>query len=324
MIKFEEIHSTVSVELKMLNEKISEALKSESPLMQKIVDDSLKTKGKQIRPILVLLTSKLFGAVNEAVLNAGASIELLHNASLIHDDVIDESKERRGKPTINRVWDNHVAVLVGDFFVSSALNCAIKTRELKVIDALSNLSRRLSLGEINQIDNAHNHLINEASYYDTISHKTASLFRGCVEVGGYVVNAPDDKLDLIRRYAELLGLCFQIKDDIFDYFNDPIIGKPTGNDLREGKITLPLIYALTKEGAEGQAEMIELVKKSVLSTEEIDVLIDYAKKQGGIEYAEEAMLRLREEAFATLAPFGDNDSIAAFKALFNYIIERNK
>src|SRR5574344_1934105 len=236
MIKLNNIQETISGELQSLNEKILEALDSNSELLKSVVKDYLVTKGKQIRPILVILSAKVFGEVNENVLNGAAAVELLHNASLIHDDVVDESKCRRGLPTINSTWDNHIAVLVGDFFVSRALMCAAKTGDIRIIMSMSSLGSELSRGEIDQIDNARKHLINESNYFDIIRHKTASLFRSCVEVGGYCANAQGKDFELLREYAEILGLCFQIRDDIFDYYNDEIIGKPTGNDLREGKV----------------------------------------------------------------------------------------
>jgi octaprenyl-diphosphate synthase len=292
--------------------------------MHQIVSKFLESKGKQIRPILVILSGRFFGGVNNKVLNAGAAIELLHNASLIHDDVIDESKERRGKPTINRIWDNHISVLVGDFFVSAALHCAVQTENHRITAVLSRLGRELSLGEMDQIDNARQHSIDEESYFNIIKHKTASLFKCCVEVSGHVNNANEKELADLMQFTEILGLCFQIKDDIFDYFEDKAIGKPTGNDLREGKVTLPLIYALSKKDAPQHDEMVALAKKNELSNEEIATLIEFAKNEGGIEYAYATMERLRNEAFAILDSYRERPVIDDFKTLFNYIIARNK
>ena len=200
-----------------LNRIISESLRSDNALMEHIVREFLKSKGKQIRPILSILTGRLFGGNTDTIIKAAASIELLHNASLIHDDVIDESAERRGRPTINRTWDNHIAVLVGDFFVSSALICAVTSGEPRVIQVMANRARMLSLGEISQLDNTRKHFVSEQSYYDTIRCKTAALFCSCVEVGGYAANADEERLARIVKYAELFGLCCQSKDDIFDY-----------------------------------------------------------------------------------------------------------
>lgn len=324
MGEVKKIQENIADDLSSLNDIIKKALESNSALMHQIVSKFLESKGKQIRPILVILSGRFFGGVNNKVLNAGAAIELLHNASLIHDDVIDESKERRGKPTINRIWDNHISVLVGDFFVSASLHCAVQTENHRITAVLSRLGRELSLGEMDQIDNARQHSIDEDSYFNIIKHKTASLFKCCVEVSGHVNNANEKELADLMQFTEILGLCFQIKDDIFDYFEDKAIGKPTGNDLREGKVTLPLIYALSKKDAPQHDEMVALAKKNELSNEEIATLIEFAKNEGGIEYAYATMERLRNEAFAILDSYRERPVIDDFKTLFNYIIARNK
>lgn len=320
----ETIQKNIARDLSELNEIIRNALDSKSDLMHRIVSRFLETKGKQIRPILVILSGRFFGEVNEKVLNAGAAIELLHNASLIHDDVIDESKERRGQPTINRIWDNHISVLVGDFFVSASLSCAVKTESHRITAVLSRLGRELSLGEMSQIDNARHHNIDEDTYFDIIRHKTASLFKCCVEVSGHATGAKEKELEDLMKFTELLGLCFQIKDDIFDYFEDKSIGKPTGNDLREGKVTLPLIYALSKAEAAGVEDMLQIVHKNELSAEDIATLIEFAKREGGIEYAYATMERMRDEAFAILDLYPEKAVAEDFRSLFNFIIKRNK
>lgn len=322
MVKLEDIKKSIGPDLKALNKVIEDTLQSDSALMNSIVSKYLVTKGKQLRPILVLLSGRLFGGITDNVLYSGAAIEMLHNASLIHDDVIDRSKERHGAATINSVWDNHVAVLVGDFFVSGALACASKAQDFNIMKSLSRLGRDLSLGEINQFDTARSRNINENAYFEIIGRKTASLFTSCVEVGGLAAGAKPEQLTAIKRYADLLGLCFQIKDDTFDYYNAPAIGKPTGNDLREGKVTLPLIYALSKEDAEEHDEMNRLVHKEVLTTDEIERLIEFAKANGGIDYAYNEMKKLRDEAEQELEVYGDGDTIDSLKAIFNFVIER--
>lgn len=322
MVKLEDIKKSIGPDLKALNKIIEDTLQSDSALMNSIVSKYLVTKGKQLRPILVLLSGRLFGGITDNVLYSGAAIEMLHNASLIHDDVIDRSKERHGAATINSVWDNHVAVLVGDFFVSGALACASKAQDFNIMKSLSRLGRDLSLGEINQFDTARSRNINENAYFEIIGRKTASLFTSCVEVGGLATGAKPEQLTAIKRYADLLGLCFQIKDDTFDYYNDPAIGKPTGNDLREGKVTLPLIYALSKEDAEEHDEMNRLVHKEVLTTDEIERLIEFAKTNGGIDYAYNEMKKLRDEAEQELEVYGNCDTIDSLKAIFNFVIER--
>ncbi|MDD2962065.1 MAG: polyprenyl synthetase family protein [Muribaculaceae bacterium] len=323
MIKLNNIQNTISKELSALNEIIVKSLGTDSLLMKEVVKGYLATKGKQIRPILVILSAKAFGNITDKVLNAAAAIEMLHNASLIHDDVVDDSKCRRGSPTINSIWDNHVAVLVGDFFVSRALKCAIDTGDIRIIESISELGSELSMGEIDQIDNARSHLINEEKYYDIITKKTASLFRSCVAVGGYAVNAGEEDITKLRKYAELLGICFQIKDDIFDYYDDKVVGKPTGNDLKEGKITLPLLYSLSLTDIPECAAMQALVNKESLNDEEIDTLIEFAKNNGGIDYAYNCMEDIRNRANLIIDDYPQSDALDALRSIFDYIIERN-
>lgn len=324
MIKLTDIKQSIDAELTQLNIIINDTLRSDNPLMNTIVSNYLKTKGKQLRPMLVLLSGRLFGEINRRVITAGAAIEMLHNASLIHDDVIDESKQRRGVDTINGVWDNHVAVLVGDFFVSRALVCAVETGDSDILKVLSMLGADLSLGEIDQFDTARHHTISEEAYFNIIGKKTASLFTSCVEVGGIAAGAKPEQLKSIKEYARLLGLCFQIKDDIFDYFHNPVVGKPTGNDLREGKVTLPLIYALSQRHNPKRDDMMRLVRKGNYSSGEIETLVEWAKDCGGIEYAVLKMRELCNQASALLDEYGDNETTRAFKSIFHYIIERNK
>lgn len=324
MTNFDEIRDLISSDLERLQKIIKQSLSSNSPLLNKIVDKYLETKGKQIRPIIVVLSAKFFGAeVSDGVLCGAASVELLHNASLIHDDVIDETKQRRGHDTVNNTWDNHIAVLVGDFFVSNALACAIRTNDFRVISTISELGKELSTGEIDQIDVAKHHSIDEQTYFSIINKKTASLFQSCVKVGGYSVGASDIDIANLSKFVELLGLSFQIKDDIFDYFKDDAIGKPTGNDLREGKVTLPLIYALSRTESPRHGEMRRLADSDSLTTEQIETLIDFAKAEGGIEYAYATMERLRAEARSILEPYPDNEAKRAFLSLFDYIIKRH-
>lgn len=328
MTTYQEIQQSIAPELGMLHERITSALSSRNTLMNTVVEGYLKSKGKLIRPILVILTAKLLGSVNTHVISAAAAVEMLHNASLIHDDVVDDSSTRRGRPTVNAVWDNHIAVLVGDYFVSGALQQAISTGDLRIVDSLARLGRMLSLGEIDQIYNARYQCLDEQAYYNIISHKTASLFVSCIEMGAYAVGVDDHRLDIMRRFAELLGLCFQIRDDVFDYFPDAdgSVGKPTANDLREGKVTLPLLYALTRTDsadAELQKKMAAMAHRDQLSGEEIDTLYEYARANGGIDYAYSSMERMHREAVELLAEF-DSSSVEPFKAIFEYIIARRK
>ena len=322
-ITLKHIQDQLAPELDALNNIIVTTLTSSSELTNSIVTTYLKNKGKLLRPIVTLLSAQFFGGINDKALQGAAALEMLHNASLIHDDVIDEAEQRRGLPTINNVWSNHVAVLVGDFFVTGALRCGVATGDGRILSALADMGRDLSLGEIDQVDIARNHDINEDTYMEIIRAKTASLFECCAAVGGYANNAPQTAIDELRRYARLLGICFQIKDDTFDYYNDPIIGKPTGNDLREGKVTLPLIHALSREDLPEHEQMLALIGKETLSSEDIDTLIDFAKRAGGIEYAYQTMQRLRDEASAILSPYQPDETVDRFREIFDYVIDRN-
>ena len=324
MKNLNDIKLLIGDELAQLNKIIEETLTSDNQLMNSIVFNFLKVKGKQLRPMLALLSGKLMGGINRQVITAGAAIEILHNASLIHDDVIDDSKERRGIATINGVWTNHIAVLVGDFFVSKALVCAVETGNKDILKVLATLGADLSLGEVNQYDIARNHTITEEAYFEIINKKTASLFASCVEVGGIAAGASRDHLEELIEFARLLGLCFQIKDDTFDYFNDPIVGKPTGNDLREGKVTLPLIYALSLAERPEREYMLGLINQPSYSESDIECLVEWAKDCGGIDYAYNKMHKLYETGTSLLDEYGDNDCTQALKAIFRYIIERDK
>lgn len=318
------IQQQIAPELAELNSLIARTLSSPNELMNKVVDNYLKTKGKQIRPIIVILSGKLLGRVTARLISAAAAVELLHNASLIHDDVVDETKMRRNSPTINGLWDNHIAVLVGDFFVSSSLQRALDTSDLRIINSVANLGKLLSIGEIDQIYNARYHNLDEDAYFQIIDRKTASLFVACAEMGAYAVGATEEKIEPLRNFARLLGLCFQIKDDIFDYYGDANIGKPTGNDLREGKITLPLLHSLATSQDEANGKMRELAHKEQLSSQEIDTLINYAKETGGIEYAYTRMQLMRTEAVALLTTeFGEeNEVVKDLIDIFDYTIAR--
>lgn len=328
MTILESINHNHRAELQRLNERISNQLENSNTLMSRIVMSLLRTKGKQIRPLMVMICAGMFGPVDDKVLAAAVAVELLHNASLIHDDVVDNSPTRRNMPTVNAVWDNHIAVLVGDFFTSSAMQEAISTGDIRIVDALCKLGRQLSLGEIDQIYNAREHSLCEENYYRIIDYKTASLFIASAEMGCYATNAPDELRETLAHYALLFGRCFQIRDDIFDYFPSELVGKPTGNDLREGKVTLPLLYALSRDNRPEQPAMLELSRKEELTTAEIETLIEYAKSAGGIDYAYATMLRLYHKASEILdrlplegiAPEAKTD----FAELFHFIINRDQ
>lgn len=324
MEQMNNIQQRLAPELKAMNDIIVGTLHTRNEMMDGIVMRYLRVKGKQIRPMLVILGAKMFGQVTEEVLCAGAALEILHNATLIHDDIVDETALRRGNPTINATMGNHVAVLVGDYFVSNALEVGIRTGNVNVVRALSSLGKELSLGEIDQISTARDHIFDSRRYFTVIRQKTASLFMKCVRMGMEVGGAPSEFQAPMERYAELLGLCFQIKDDIFDYFPNPQIGKPTGNDLREGKVTLPLLIALQQAPADQSEAMKGLIRQGDLTKEQIDGLVEFAKAHGGIDGAYAVMRDLQAEAEAIIAPMPDSASKEAFRAIFDYIIARDR
>ncbi len=324
MQQLTEITRLLGPDLEAMNAIIHAALATSNPMMNEVVAAYLSTKGKQIRPIMVLLSARLFAPVNENVLNAAASLEMLHNASLIHDDVVDETMLRRGVPTLNFRWGNHVAVLVGDFFVSKALEVGIRTGHIVIIRSLSELGAELSLGKIDQVSIARSHQFSEDGYMEVIRKKTASLFVSCVRMGCEASGVSQQEYAPLLEYARLLGLCFQIKDDIFDYFSDEKIGKPTGNDLREGKVTLPLIYALASAPEDEAAPMRSLLEKEELSAEEIQCLIDFAIAKGGIDYAFTKMREMQAEARRCLEPLPDGEAKEAFSKIFEFIISRDR
>lgn len=323
MEQIETIQSRLAPELTAMNKIMSDTLATPNEVMNRVVTTYLRTKGKQIRPILVILSAKMLGEVNQEVLHAGAALEMLHNASLIHDDVVDETTLRRGQPTINSRWGNQIAVLVGDFFVSNALAAGIKTDSIACVSAISDLGKELSLGEVDQITNARRHVFSEECYLDMIGKKTASLFLNCVKMGTDAAGVPAEEARPLVEYARILGLCFQIKDDIFDYFDSGKIGKPTGNDLREGKVTLPLLYALRTAPAPIADRMKELISDNP-DTEAIGTLIAFAKEYGGIDYSFDYMRRLQSEADKIICHYPPSEERESFREIFDYIISRDK
>ncbi len=245
--------------------------------------------GKRMRPLLTLLIAKNYGEISDVTLNAALGLELLHTASLVHDDVVDESTERRGQASVNASFNNKVAVLVGDYILSTALLHVSKTGDQRIVENLSQLGRTLAAGEILQLSNIQNPDFSEQVYYDVIHKKTASLFESCAILGCLSVGANDTDVEQARRFGETLGMMFQIRDDIFDYYDSREIGKPTGNDMTEGKLTLPVLYALRTAPFGAMITLAKKVKAGSINTDEIAVLVEYTKQQGGIEYAEQRM-----------------------------------
>lgn len=321
-----EIKQTVKEELSLYEIQLLEALKSDSALLTSAVQYFLSKKGKNVRPLLVMLAAKsVFGIIKPQTIAGAISLELLHSASIIHDDVVDDTYERRGNPSLNAQFTNKVAVLTGDFFLSTSLQKATQTDSLEIMKVISNIGKELAAGEIEQLSIAQSTDFSEEKYYYVIEKKTASLMKACMQIGAISVCASSDIIDALTKFGKYLGLCFQIKDDIFDYFPGNEIGKPTGNDIREGKITLPLIYALNNSTDElSRREAHEIIKTGEYNSENIEFLIDFAKKNGGIDYANTQMQQFKEKAILALDILAASSSKEYLIKLLEYVITRSK
>ena len=277
-----------------------------------------------MRPMLILLMAQNFGRVSQVTQNAAVGLELLHTASLVHDDVVDESSERRGQASVNATYDNKVAVLVGDYILSSALLRVSMTDNQKIIQLLAELGRTLAAGEILQLSNIQNQEISEDVYYQIINNKTAALFEACSKIGALSAGATDEEIAAAAKFGQNIGMIFQIRDDIFDYFDSKDIGKPTGNDMVEGKLTLPVIYALNNSHLESMQTLARKVKAGTVNPDEIAVLVEFTKEQGGIEYAERRMEEIADEARVFINKYVKDIAVKdALTAYLEYVIQRN-
>jgi len=315
----------VEKEMKAFIDLYKESLQGHSADFQSIIDYISETDGKKIRPLLLLLTAKICGDINYNTLNYALVLELLHNATLIHDDVVDDTKERRGKISINAKYDNKTAVLVGDYILSIAIAKAVTTQNMQMLGIVSNLALNLVEGELRQLSISAGAIINEAHYFDIIRKKTAILLSSCTEMGALSAGANQETVKNFRLFGEYLGICFQIKDDLFDYFDQGEIGKPTGNDIREGKVTLPLIYALQHAPDKRQSDdILQIIKNSDFTAENIHLLIDFAKNNGGTDYAQQKMAEYKQKAIGLIENLQDSEDKQSLLKLIGYIIERNK
>lgn len=323
MIDRRKIEEPVAAEFARFNEEFESSLRSETKRLQAAIEQILRSTGKHVRPLLVLLSAKTCGSVTDCTINSAVFLELLHTATLIHDDVVDETRERRGVPSLNAIFDNRVAVLTGDYILSTALIRSIQTGDLRIIGIISNLGRDLSEGEIKQMETADESILDESCYLQVIYKKTATLLSACTAIGAISAGADKQTIEAMKKFGENIGYAFQIRDDIFDYYKESNIGKPTGNDIREGKVTLPLLYALKQESVKA-GTMLEIVLTKDFTDEHIDQLILFAKEQGGIEYAKKRMTDFRNEAVRALDIFPNSPSRRALIDLADYIILRDK
>lgn len=319
------IKEPITSELDSFISLFNKALTHTDMLQEEIFSHIRTRAGKRMRPMLIMLMAKNYGCVNEATLHAAVGLELLHTASLVHDDVVDESEERRGQASVNALYDNKVAVLVGDYILSTALLHVSKTHNELIVRYLAELGRTLSNGEILQLTSISNREISEEIYYNVISQKTAALFEACCAIGAISAGMSEERVGAARKFGQTLGMIFQIRDDIFDYYDSAEIGKPTGNDMAEGKLTLPVIHAINSGGHESIRTLAYKVKDRTITRDEIAVLVDYTKSHGGIEYAERRMEELRREALRFIATEVSDDAIGkALTAYLSFVIERTK
>lgn len=317
-----QIRQPVAAELEHFDLLFDEVLTHEEDFMSKALAYVRSRKGKMMRPILVLLLAKEWGEIGMPTLRSAVTLELLHTSSLIHDDVVDESNERRGQASLHVLYSNKIAVLLGDYLLAQTLRQSAQTGNLSVVDAVARLGSTLSEGEILQLSNVGNEEFSEAAYYTIIRRKTAALFEACGELAAVSMEADDDFTRRVRTFGDIVGTCFQIRDDIFDYYDDPAIGKPRGNDMAEGKLTLPLIYALNQTADPKAAELARKVKQGKATPDEIAFLIAFAKENGGIDYAERRMNELRDEAFALIADFRNAAVKTALQQYIDFVIGR--
>lgn len=306
-------------------ELFNRSLSHTDGMLSQALDHIRQRAGKRMRPMLILLMAKSVGRVSDVTLHAAVGLELLHTASLVHDDVVDESGERRGQQSVNQLYDNKVAVLVGDYILSTALLHISYTHNETIVRYLAELGRTLSNGEILQLSNIHARDISEESYYQVIRQKTAALFEACCAIGTLSGGAPEEEIENAKMFGRNLGMIFQIRDDIFDYYDQSRIGKPTGNDMAEGKLTLPAIYALNSTHDEEMLAIAYKVKNGSVSKEEIARLVAFTKEHGGIEYAERRMWEMHAEALTFIErEVEDEDLKSSLRAYLDFVIEREK
>ena len=317
------IKQPIASELGEFTVMFNAALEHDNGILRQALEYIKQRDGKRMRPMLLLLVAKLYGGVTDTTLRAAIGLEMLHTATLVHDDVVDESSTRRGQASVNAIYDNKIAVLVGDFILSTALINVSDSNDIEIIRCLSELGQVLSDGEILQLTSNGSDSISEEAYYEVIKKKTAALFEVASGMGAMSVKAPIESIKKARSFGQKIGMIFQIRDDIFDYYDSKEIGKPTGNDMLEGKLTLPAIYAVLSSDNKEMKDIAMAVKARKATAAEIARLIAYTKEQGGIEYAERKMLEIHDEAASFIEnEICDADMKKAFTAYLDYVIER--
>ena len=318
------IRKPIEGEMNNFVELFIQTLSQGEGMLESVLSHIRQRGGKRMRPMLILLTAKNYGGVSSVTQNAALGLELLHTASLVHDDVVDESDLRRGQPSVNATYNNKVAVLVGDYILSTALLRVALSDNHEIVQELAELGRTLAAGEILQLSNISNQEISEDVYYQVIDKKTAVLFEACCKLGAISVGAPREVVEKAAKFGHNIGMIFQIRDDIFDYYDSAEIGKPTGNDMLEGKLTLPIIYSLTHFKNDAVLNLAKKVKAGTINQDEIAVLIEFAKQYGGIKYAEKKMEDFAKECESFIEECVKPELKDSFRAYLDYVIQRNK
>ena len=317
------IKRPIEAEFETFRTLFQESLTHTDGLLAEVLTHIRQRMGKGMRPILMMLVAKNYSEVTQVTQHSAIGLELLHTASLVHDDVVDESGERRGQPSVNATYNNKVSVLVGDYILSTALLHVSYTGNQRIVENLAQLGRTLASGEILQLSNIRNQDISEDVYYQVIKQKTAALFEACAAIGALSGGATQEEVKKAGLFGQNIGIIFQIRDDIFDYFDSKDIGKPTGNDMTEGKLTLPIIYALNQSPYESMMNLARKVKAGTINSDEIAVLVEFTKQQGGIEYAEQAMLDYRAKAQEYVSSIKKAEIRDALNAYLDYVMQRN-
>ncbi len=322
MDALQQIKNTIESEMLDYLKTWDRCMHSDNALLQEVLNHVSARKGKMMRPLLTLLSARLCGSVNADTLYSAVALELMHTATLIHDDVVDESDERRGESSVRKIYDNKVAVLVGDYILARSIENVSKVENRNFCGVVATTTQELASGELLQLKSVHNQEISEEVYFRIIHQKTASLFAACAKAGALSVTSDETVVDTLGRFGETLGLCFQIRDDIFDYSSSTEIGKPTGNDMKEGKLTLPAIYVLNTFGDAEMMRIAKAVKNLSASEQEIATLVEYTKANGGIEYAQQRMFDLADKAKGLLSFFPDSDIRSALFQYVDYVAKR--
>ena len=323
MANLNQIRKPIAAELDLFEEKFRETMKSKIALLDRVMYYIVQRKGKQMRPMFVFLSAKLTGAISESTYTAASLIELLHTATLVHDDVVDDAYERRGFFSINALWKNKIAVLIGDYLLAKGLLVSLENNQHRLLQITSNAVKEMSEGELLQIEKARRLDIKEDVYYEIIRKKTASLIASACSAGTASVTKDENIIEQMRLFGEKIGIAFQIKDDLLDYGDDDI-GKPHGIDIKERKLTLPIIYTLQNASRSDRRKIIYIIKNENKNKEKVNWVIDFVKKNGGIQYAEQKMYEYQNQAFEILKQFPENESAVALKQLVEFTTERKK